>query len=94
MLNNENFFSGGELSVKMIQPASYVKADHDEAEERADSMLEDGEKLSGKQTSAYSKLSTEVPVEYETADGITKIKIPALNPWAILILSKDDLTKN
>lgn len=88
VLKNDNFFRTGKLSVKMIRPTDYDKAEHGKAEMESLALLKKGEKLSAKQSDAYTMLFKDVALPHSEKDGYTTVKVPAITPWAIIVTSK------
>ncbi|AQQ71129.1 hypothetical protein SMSP2_01494 [Limihaloglobus sulfuriphilus] len=89
VLNNKNFFDSDRLSVSMAVPVEYVKSEHDRAEKAALAMLEENEKLSGRQSSAFASFSKTVKLEISKDNSKTAVNVPAINPWAILIIDTE-----
>jgi hypothetical protein len=49
-------------------------------------MRKSGERLGASQAEAYEPLVSEVQLRTQAAGGFTQIDIPALDPWAMLIV--------
>ncbi len=88
-LRNESFFPAGGLKVSMLRPVGYNKSLHQKAYQKAQQMLKDGEKLSAKQAGAYSVLSEKVDLGTSSSNEYTKIQIPGIDPWAILVVTTE-----
>jgi hypothetical protein len=89
ILNNKNFFDSNRLSVSMAVPVEYVKSEHNKAEKAALAMLEENEKLSGRQSSAFASFSKIVKLEIFKDNSKTAVNVPAIDPWAILIIDTE-----
>ncbi len=88
ILNNDSFFPGKEIKVSMLTPVKYNKRLHDQAWDKAQQMLKYGEKLSSKQSSAYSELVEKSKLKTNSDNGKTKVKVKAVKPWAVLVIEK------
>lgn len=87
VLQDECFFADKQLTCAMYVPAAYNKAEHDRAEKKALAMLRPGEKLSSKQAAAFERMSEPVQPRIRHENGKTILSAPALNPWAMLVVS-------
>ena len=85
-LRDGAFFPGKRLTVTLRTPSPYNGAAHQAAEQRAQTMRKSGERLGASQAEAYDPLVSEVQLRTQTDGGFTQIYIPALNPWAMLIV--------
>ncbi len=87
-LNSKSFFTSGTLSLELYQPVKYYRRIHERAWQRAQEMLGEDEKLSPKHAKAYYELSQKTELKPVTGDGVMKVTIPPINPWAVLVVSK------
>ncbi len=88
-LRTASFFEGAALSVELLIPPNYDKATHEKADSRAERMREKGQRRGAWQAQAYASLSESVEVESTVKGEFTIVQVPALNPWGMLIVSKE-----
>jgi hypothetical protein len=74
-LSNKCFFQWNSLVVKLLLPPSYDEKMHATAERSKD----------------YAKLAIEMPVEVMADGGVTRIRIPGLSPWGMLVVMPEPL---
>ena len=70
-LNNANFFGGKPFEAKVLMPVEYDQQLHQAAEKSGN----------------YSLLSTEIVPEQKRSDTQTIISVPAIDPYAVIVLS-------
>jgi hypothetical protein len=69
-LDARQFYGDKGLKVKLVTPIEYNKAMHRQAEKARD----------------YSKLVESVDLQVESKDGKSVVNVPAISPWALLIV--------
>jgi hypothetical protein len=85
-LDRELLFPGKKFKVLLRVPREYDRELHQGAEIKAQAMRGDDELLGFAQRTAYSNLVVETELEYRLSGETIELKIPALNPWGILIV--------
>ena len=73
-LRTAAFFGGGQLRARLLVPPKYGKTAHERAENSKD----------------YSKLAAEQDVKVFVEGELTRVDLPPLNPWGILVVEKGD----
>ena len=68
---------------------NYDKATHEKADSHAERMREKGQGRGARQAQAYASLSESVEVESTVKGEFTIVQVTALNPWGMLIVSKE-----
>jgi hypothetical protein len=68
------FFGDRPLELTLLVPAEYDRAAHQQAEQSGD----------------FSALAVKRPLRATTQDGLTVADVPALRPWGLLVLSKEE----
>lgn len=89
-LNTDHFFGGKPLSVRLLTPAAYDKAQHDDAERKAEAMRKEGEQRGAAQAKAYAALVTATPLENRVEGDSTVVTVPPLSPWGMLVVVPTD----
>lgn len=89
-INTDAFFPGRKLKVMLRTPAPYDSKAHAEAEGHAQAMRHDGELLGPAQAEAYEPLVDSVVLPTKVVGGYTEVRVPALNPWGMLIVEPQE----
>lgn len=87
-LLSDSFFPGQKIKLKLLTPAIYDEKKNLEAEENAIKMLPPGDKRGPAQAKAYKELVNSTDLVGKRSGHWTEVKIPALNPWGILVVEK------
>jgi hypothetical protein len=88
MMKTARFFGGKPLKATLLMPVPYDRAPHEKAEESARKMLKPGELSGPQQAPAYAALKKELHLKTTVEGEWTLVDVPALNPWAILAVSR------
>lgn len=70
-LRNAAFSGPGQLTARLLVPAKYDRATHDQADKTGD----------------YSSLARAIDVKSHAEEAVTTVEIPRLAPWGILVIS-------
>jgi hypothetical protein len=87
-LRTARFFGGAALKVEMLTPVAYDRATHEKAEEAAQKLRKPGEYAGIGQAAAYAPLCKRTPLETGVEGDLTTVKVPELNPWGILVVTR------
>jgi len=86
-LKTDAFFPGKVLSIKLRTPKAFDATTHAEAETAAQTMRKSDQLLGPAQSAAYEPLVEETVIQTTVAGDWTKIIVPALTPWSLLIVT-------
>ncbi len=87
LLKTPWFFNNRKLAVSLLTPVAYDKTVHDAAEKKAEQMIKPGERSGPQQAQAYAPLVKAVELTTRIEGNITRVTVPALNPWGILVIT-------
>lgn len=87
LLKTPYFFSNKKLKATLLTPVPYDRATHKAAEKKAESMIKPGERSGPRQAEAYAPLAKTTELKTTVQGDITRVSVPALNPWGILVIT-------
>lgn len=85
-IKTDSFFPGRQIKVTLRTPVPYDPRAHMDAEQRAQAMRGDGERLGPAQADAYEPLVDIQALPTKSVGGNTEVRAPALNPWGMLVI--------
>ncbi len=85
-VRNAAFFPGKELRITLRVPDAYDREMHEGAEIKAQAMRGSGEYLGTAQQAAYETLVVSRELSSTHDDGYTRVEVPSLSPWGILVI--------